>query len=292
MHTGGDWQGYREEPLSDIRYLADSPNRSHLLRYLLDGPANHTELQEATGASRVTVSRITAGCRERGWIEMDDSDYRLTSLGERLIASFDELYATADSVQSLVPIWQWLPTGELDFDAIRLSDADLTLPHPSDPFQTVRTFANRVAKATRACVLASTLYNETLRATAASHMQWPLEYSDVSDAMEAEVEQLFEAVIAGDVLDNIRTDATILQELNDVLILDSVDIYRYDGDMPGYVVGVADDAALLHLFDSEGIPRALLESTDDRVVEWSLAQFETYLQDAEPVTELQTLQEY
>ena len=93
-------------PLEDIRFLADSENRFTALEVLAAGPRTRSELRDATGASKATISRLLGDFESRGWVSRNGSRYALTPLGEYVASAFVDLYdrmATASDLRDLLP---------------------------------------------------------------------------------------------------------------------------------------------------------------------------------------------
>jgi predicted transcriptional regulator len=60
------------------------------------------------------------------------------------------------------------------------------------------------------------------------------------------------------------------------------DIYRYDGDLE-YNLAIADSIVLLGFDHEDGGPKAVIESTNERVLGWVKETFERYRCEAVPI---------
>lgn len=63
-----DTQGNLEEALEIIEFHARSANRVRALNVLTEGPIERRDLEEASGISRPTLSRILDDFERRGWV--------------------------------------------------------------------------------------------------------------------------------------------------------------------------------------------------------------------------------
>lgn len=259
------------DPLEDITYLIGSPNRILVLQSLGNDPQSSAALQDITDASRVTIGRILDGFQQRGWVARHDDQYVLTDLGERVLAGYGELYDAVATTQSLLSVWWWLPREELDFDLTLLSDASITFSQEHDRFRTLRAFGDLIADSTHVRIVSPSLDYETL--------------NQLTRAADWDTHQL-DAIISTRMMEVIEADPELSSAFEKLVGPSESRIYLCDDELPNYVLGVVDDVALLHLFDGEGVPRALITCTQRDVLEWANEQVETYRQDAELVIDV------
>lgn len=122
-----------ETPLEDVRFLADSENRVTAMAELAEGPRTRSELRDATGASKATISRLLRAVEDRGWVVLTGEQYRLTELGAYVADAFGEFYGrmtTANDLQSLLPS---LPLERLGLDIGAFTGVKVTISSTADP---------------------------------------------------------------------------------------------------------------------------------------------------------------
>ncbi|MFC6903650.1 winged helix-turn-helix domain-containing protein [Halalkalicoccus tibetensis] len=69
-------------------------NRFYILKSLRNQPARPCELVSQYSISRPTVQRILADLSKLYWIRKEQNRYRITSAGEQILDSYEELYKT------------------------------------------------------------------------------------------------------------------------------------------------------------------------------------------------------
>lgn len=252
--------------LDDVAFLARSANRVDVLAALADAPHERSELEAATGISRVTAKRILDDFTDRGWVTRSGRHYETTSLGdfvEREFASFFEAMRAANRLQDVV---RWLPDDGLGVDLRRLVDADVTLPTRNNPYGPFRRALATVTAADRVRELTHSLPPELLTA----HCE-----AVTRDG------QTLSVVLEAETLDEVVADAESVAVL-ETLLDRGADLTVYDGQIP-YALGVADDAVGLLLTDDAGLPRAFVETSDDAVVSWAVTTIEEFARESRRV---------
>ena len=96
------------------------------------------------GASRPTIHRQIRALEADGLVVKRDGAFALTPVGELAAAEFARTFEVMDTVSALSKIVRWLPVSAFDFDFARLRDADVALPHPTDPFAPTRRMLRRI----------------------------------------------------------------------------------------------------------------------------------------------------
>ena len=108
--------------LDDIDLLARSEHRVTVLEALADEPHEYTELKDLTDISRVTLNRLLAQFKQKGWIAGDEQ-YEITPVGEIIASDVLKLLETTELAQEIQDVIQWLSAAAMNFDLRRLSDA-------------------------------------------------------------------------------------------------------------------------------------------------------------------------
>jgi predicted transcriptional regulator len=123
--------------------------RSPVLGALREGPLDRRDLQERVGVSRPTIHRQIRALESDGLVVKRDGAFVLTPVGELAAAEFARTFEVMGTVSTLSRVVQWLPVSAFDFDFARLRDAEVTLPHPNDPFAPTRRMLRRIHGADR-----------------------------------------------------------------------------------------------------------------------------------------------
>jgi predicted transcriptional regulator len=258
------------DPLDDAAYLTRSEHRVAVLDRLAEGPRNRTALQEATGASRVTVGRMLGELEDRGWVQREGHDYRLTHAGRIVAEDLARLLETTQTAQTLQEIEPLLPVDRFEFDLRRFGDATVHRPTRSDPNAHMRRMAARLSEADRVRVLAPSVSPVPVRA----HRDRVL----ASPTHEATV--VFTAAAAEVALEDPDT-RTWFREMHET---GRLACYRHDSSYPIDLV-VADGTAMLTLYDDASGAgfHSVVETQDETIHGWAVAEFERVREEAIPI---------
>ncbi|WP_121820627.1 helix-turn-helix transcriptional regulator [Halostella salina] len=248
-------------PLEQVAYLARAESRVRILEALLEsGPATQRDLRTRLDASRTTVARSLRSLEETGWVDPEARTYRLTPAGRLVADSFLDLVDTVRLTEELSEFLTWFPRSELPFDLARLADAEVTTSDAGDPYAPARTQSEILRTADRVRLFLPSIDMEGTKLIA----------EQVTDGgLDAET------LIAPDLEATIESDeyAPLLREKVET---GRSDVYVAESDL-GFYLGIADDGTVqIGVEDDDGLPRALVETTDERVREWAEETYETY----------------
>lgn len=253
--------------LEPFGYLLRSENRVTVLEHLATAPRTRGELGESTGVTRVTLGRILGEMEDRRWIERDGDEYRATALGEALAEDVSRLAATAETVERLGDVVQWLPIDALGVDVRDFSDARVTLADESDPASPGRRYAEVLRDADRIRVLSSAAKPDAIRVHC--------------EAVER-TDQSFEIIHTTDAFDAIAADAEMRSWVRSIMASGQGTYYRTDRSVPCNLL-IADDAVVLSLVDDRGTRPGVVESDADAVVSGAGSTFEAFRRNGTPV---------
>lgn len=257
-----------KSPLEEIEFLARSANRVRALDVLTAGPIERRDLEERTGISRPTVSRILDDFEERGWVTRDRRRYEATNLGTATVRELTALLERFDALQTVSEVIRWFPSEGFDFDLGRLAGAEVVRPSKSDTLAPTRRIANRLDTADRACILS---------------------YAVIPAAMEAcwratiHGSHRVDVVFDSEALATVAADSTMMDRSLEMLETGRTRVFHHDGDVP-YVLFIIDGEAVeLCLGSEDGAPRAVIETTDETVRAWAESVFDSYRREANPI---------
>jgi predicted transcriptional regulator len=204
---------------------------------------------------RTTLQRNLSGLLDRGLIRERDRSYEITPAGALVATGLSDALERIGAATRLQPVLERLPARTFPFDVERLADATVVESTPANPYGPVEHHAATLVDADRARLL--------LPAAGAE----PIDASRESDGA-------FELVVTESVAETLRTESPIADELA-TFDGDAVTISVVEDAIPFYL-GVVDGAAQIGVHDDNGVPTALLESTDERVREWALDRFRSF----------------
>jgi predicted transcriptional regulator len=252
------------EPLDEVAFLANSPNRLAVLRTLADEPHTRRDLVDVTDASRPTVGRILDDFGERGWVERDGRRYELTPSGRLLTGAFADLLDVVEAEQGLRAAVAWLPTERIGFEIEQFADADVSVPEPGYSHRPVNRFVELVADAdsargfgvaTLAPMSAETLLSKARAGT--------------------DVEVIYPRAVLEEIL---RSNAEAARDAMDRGTL----VPMTHEDLPCGLY-VFDDRVVLGGYDREtGVLRVVVDTANPDAVEWADALYARYRREAEP----------
>lgn len=259
-------------PRERVLFLLRAQSRLRIVEHLAaNGPATQRALRTELDAARTTVSRATTALADGGWIERVDGAYRLTRSGRALTEAVLELLDTVDRIDDLGEFLRWLPAGVDAPDFHDAEDVEVTYSTPAAPYAPARTQTEILYTADRLRVLLPAIER---------------------DSTETLVEQVtdrgltVESVVSPDVEATMESEefAPLMREKGRT---GRSTVYVAQDPCPFYL-GLADDGRTqVGLADDDGLPRALLETTDDAVREWGEQIYQRYRDDArrKPVSE-------
>lgn len=257
-------------PLSTLEFLSGSHHRIEILRTLrASGPATRREIRESVDASRSTVRRTLEGFLERDWIASTKAGYRITAAGGFVADEFERFGGTVRVTDEYAPLLQNLPDGVLDVDATWLDGAALTAATEANPYAPARKQTETVRNAERFRGLLPSIELEGARLVHERIVEGDLTASIVLPQAVAET---------------VRSEpfADLFREK---IATGRLDVYAYDGEVPLYLGLPDDDAVEIGSENDEGIPRALLQSTDADLRAWGEDTFEEYVAGADVLLE-------
>jgi predicted transcriptional regulator len=243
-----------ETPRERVLFLARAQSRAGIVETLAaTGSATQRQLRERLNASRTTVSRALQSLTDRGWVEEANGEYRLTRSGDHIAVAFDRLLDTVDRVDELDEFLRLFPADLTAPDFLDASDVSVTYATDAAPYAPARKQSEILHSAERLRILLPAVDLESTNALAEQVTDRGLDVETiVSQGVEAEIES---DEFAPQVKTMIRAGGLSIRVAN--------------GGVPLYL-GLADSGTVqIGLAGDDGLPRALFETTDERVREWA-----------------------
>ncbi|MFC7176267.1 helix-turn-helix transcriptional regulator [Halosegnis marinus] len=249
----------------DAAFLARSPNRVAVLGALAEEPMTRRELRAETGASRVTVGRVTTDLERRDWVRRTGQRYRATAAGRAVVTAFERLLDTTATTRRLAPLFEHLPLDAFDFEVTRLRDAEVVVPTPTAPARHVDRLAELFRGAGEVWMVVHAM---APRAAAASY------------EAAAAGDHVTHGVVTPNVLDAIRETDEVCEQIRELLAEGAMRLHVRPA-VP-YQFGLYDETAALSA-DDDGVPEGIVVSTDAAVTEWTRERYDALRGDATPV---------
>lgn len=252
-------------PREQVLYLARAESRVRIVEALRGSePATQRELRTRLDASRTTVSRALQSLVDAGWVEQSDGAYRLTHSGRLVGTAFGQLLETVQRVERLGEFLRWFPDEIEPPDLLAASDVEVTYATDATPYAPARAQTEILHAADRLRILLPAIDLEST---------------------EAIVEQVTERGLAVETVVSPGVASTMEQEAFAPLMREMVATGRapifVTGDRLPCYLGLAQDGRVqVGLADDDGLPRALLETTDEEVREWAESVYGEFRQRA------------
>lgn len=250
--TGSD----SELPREEVLFLVRAQSRTRIMEVLAEAEVESMtqgQLRGRMDASRTTVSRALNSLTEQGWVVEVNGSYRLTRTGHYIATGLDELLDTVSKVDRLDEFLRWFPPDVSAPDFPDASDVSVTYSTEAAPYAPARKQSEILRTAERLRVL--------------------LPAVDI-DSTETLVEQVtdhsldIETIVSQAVASELESDE-FAPRVNEMVRNEGVSIQVAQDDIPFYL-GLADSGTVqIGLAGEEGLPRALLETTDEDVYEWA-----------------------
>lgn len=254
-----------QDEFDQIPYLTGSRSRVELLGYLVEsGPATRREIREHLETSQTTVNRTVETMLDRNWILERDGEFEPTPLGTLVSSTFQDWLTSMRSADALAPFLRWFPDDEFDLDISRLVGAEVVPYIASDPYVPARRQTELLREIDR---FRGFLPSTDLEGTRVIHERI------TSGGLEATV------VVSRGVGEVIRTDdyRTLYA---DMMQTGRLTVRVFPGELPFYLGLTRDELVQVGVEDDAGIPRALVDTTDEAVRDWAESVYDEYVEDA------------
>ncbi|WP_255152457.1 helix-turn-helix transcriptional regulator [Halorarius halobius] len=254
-------------PREQVLFLARAESRVRIMDALAEAESvTNRQLRDRLDASRTTVSRALRSLAERGWVEKSDGAYRLTRAGQHVATAFDRLLDTVDRVDELAEFLRWFPSDVESPDFLAASDVTVTYSTDADPYAPARKQTGILHTAGRLRILLPAIDRESTGTLVEQVTEHGL---DVETVVPPAVESTMESdEFAPLMRKTVQTGRS--------------SVWVADEDVPFYL-GIPDEGAVqVGLADGDGLPRALLETTDDRVRTWAERLYAEFRNRADP----------
>jgi len=258
-----------EDVLRDLQYLTGSRHRPAILAELSREPLRPAELCERVDATRTTVQRILAGFRERTWVEKRDGQYRATITGRRIVERQQELATTVERADRLAPLATHLDGFDDPLPPEAFEAGTITAANDQQPLAAIDRVVEWLTESEGGHVqtvtpIVARSFNESVAPLLESGMSVDMVIDE--GVLERSAAQFERA------LDRSREHERVSVSVSPEPLTDGV--------------MVREDSAGIAAYDETNNLRALLESDDSAVVEWTREQFEAIEARSRPLADV------
>lgn len=254
----------RTEAVDWISFLSRAESRVCLMECLLEAePLDQRALKRRLDHSRSTITRSLDSLVEAGWVTEQPAGYQLTPVGRLVGSEFRELLSTVETAETLAPFLEWFPLSSYDISLEALRDGEVTAVSEGDPLAPARKQTELLQSTSQFRGLFSAMDIEGMRLVHDRTM---------AGEFEAEI------VVSPDVAEMLHDEpfAPLVSEL----LASGRHTVHVAEEIPFYL-GIADETTVqIGVEDDEGMPRALLESTNESVRRWADSLCSRYRQSA------------
>jgi len=254
---------------ADVEFLARSPDGIRILRELLDhSESSRGDLHAAADATRTTVQRNLDALVERGWITNSGRTYEISPCGRLVAAGVLDLVETTGMASELQEFLKWTSLEALDVDPRLLSDAEITVVDPGDPYAPVNRHVQALADADRVRLLLPVVGHKAMHTSHKATMAG---------------DQSGEVVLSPEAAETVTSKPEYRELFADFLEHPRWEAFVTDDEVP-FCLGIVDGLVQIGVEDDEGVPRALAESSSDELRAWARETFDGYVEEAREVS--------
>jgi predicted transcriptional regulator len=250
-------------PETAIRYLVGSANRRTALASLrAHGPLTRRDLEDRTSASRRTVTRTLNELQERQWVERVEDGYDVTALGVTILDALEAALHRIDLASQFAPLLSQLPGDAIGFDVEELADASLVSTTDGNPYAAMHRLHELRTGADLVRELRPSLCLEFVE--------------QIADAADADPTPLdVEAVVESPIARSTESNPDFAAPFGTLTATDAVTLHVCDEDVP-YLLALYDGTAVICALNEDGIPVALVETTNPAVRDWVMDTYRSH----------------
>jgi predicted transcriptional regulator len=259
--------GQREEQTPAQVVLETVIKRIKFLETLYEKPKDKPALAEELGMSRSTVDRGIRELETAGLTRYTNGEFTLTTIGEITVSGLFDLIGTIEQRQRLNPFLKWVPDGTFDIDIDLVSDADLLVAEPGDPWSMINRHVELVKTMDD---LRALLPFTGLHAHEAGHKQ-VVEHGAGG-----------ELVVEPKIIDIHMSEPKYADLSEEIIATGRFDYFEYPEQLP-YALAIIKNTVQIVVSEGDE-PRALLESDSPEVKNWAEEKYDEYKQQSEKIT--------
>jgi len=241
-----------------IQYLASSTNRVRILRVCRDHPSRPSELVDRCSVARSTIHRNLNDLGDLGWVRRENGHYRTTDTGALVLERYDDLYRTIERVDKAEPFRVCFERDEVEFpleglDTAVVREGTAANPHAALHYYT-ENIPDSVGQFRGVSPVVSPIFNDA--------------YRDLLPTATRSELIIDEGVLA-------TSQDAYADTFDRALSFDLLEIYVHPRDLAFGVAIFDEERTFVSAYDDQSRLRAVLDSTDDGLLEWATDVYET-----------------
>lgn len=248
----------------DMDFLTSSKNRFRVLRALVDGPWEPSELRKRLDVPRSTFRRILSELEDRQWAENTEAGYKTTPLGTYVADFFSESVEKMNKVDKLSVFFEEVPTSEIGVDFDIIAGSEVTVQEPYSPHAPMEHLLSSLEETDKIRGFAPIITDAYANA-----------YYEAINENGTEVEH----VLSEDVARIIKRRYP--EQMKEAIDTGRTETYVYEGDFP-LGITLFDDTVLLYSLDENGVMKAILENNNDELYDWAENYYRNYREQSKP----------
>lgn len=241
-----------------IKYLASSTNRVRLLETLRDHPSRPSALVDRCSVARSTIHRNLNELGDLGWVRRENGHYRTTDTGALVLKKYDELYQTIERVDKAEPFRICFEREDVEFpleglDTATVREGTAENPHAALHYYT-ESIPDSIERFRGISPVVSPMFNNAYRdrLPAATHSELIIDEGVLATSQDA-YPDAFEYSLS----------------------LDSLEIYVHPTSLTFGLAIFDGERTFVSAYDEQSRLRAVLDSSDDDLLEWATDVYET-----------------
>lgn len=256
-----------EEAERGINYLSSSPTRIAILAQVCNGATQPADLVDATDVSRTTVHRTLTDFVDRDWVRRVDGGYAATAVGMLALNAYRNAKTTFQTLEDVKPFLLHLETDVAGLEIEWFETVELSTAVESNPYQPLEWYADRLAA----------IDGDRLRRAS------PVVNRQFIDVHTLIVDRgITTEFVIGEAAYEIVTE-WYPDELRAALSYSNYELYVTD-ETPSIGVTLLGDTVLLGAYDDDGQLVAVIESSDRRLRDWAVDQYDDWRTTAQRVS--------
>lgn len=247
-----------DSPREQVLFLVRAQSRLQVVEALSAGESQtKRQLREQVEASRTTVSRALQSLSDRGWVEETNGEYQLTRAGQHIATAITRLLDTVETVDELGEFLRWFPSEVSGPDFLAATDVTVTYSTDAAPYAPARKQSEIIHTADRLRFLLPAVDMESTETLVEQVTERGL---DIETIVSPAVESVLQA-------------EAFASQVRAMIRAGGLSIRVADDGVPFYL-GLSDGGTVqIGLASEDGLPRALLETTDEQVYRWAEALY-------------------
>ena len=245
----------------ELGFILRSETRVHVLSMLSKKTAaGRSTLIDCSETSRRTVNRVLTDLESRGYLSQSSGTFRLTAYGDVMADIVSQWTERRDFLEEFRPFLTETYSADLGFDPLLLRTGDETTATETEPFAPLERLLSLRKRSTEIRIISPLIERAGLE--------------QIRERLDGEEDVSLEAIIPESMYRQVLDGSRYSDLFADVVEADSTAVFVYPETLPAFF-GLFDEIATVAVTDG-GIPSAMVESSNEQIVQAIRKQFEQY----------------